>query len=253
MFRFRSWMMGLCVLVTAITPAAAADLSKIDRTIRKEPEYKDKPKYTLLVFGPEAKTRVWVVQDGETLYVDRNGDGDLTGKDERFTLASLNGNRNSYGSLKDCNIEIRDPDKQTRYLITSISIFPEDHNKPTEKPHLMVNVDIKGRLAYRQYCDAKLGDKPDNAAIAHFHGPLTIEPRKINWKLMPELSRLPLGDPAGDIYAVVGTMDAERGCWVVVRSEDLPKDLHPTVEVEYPARKSEDASIKKRYRLEQRC
>ena len=27
---------------------------------------------------PEAQTRVWIVQDGDTLYVDRNGNGDLT-------------------------------------------------------------------------------------------------------------------------------------------------------------------------------
>ena len=45
-------------------PAAAADLSKIDRTIRKEPVYLSKsPKYCLLVFGPKAETRVLLVLD----------------------------------------------------------------------------------------------------------------------------------------------------------------------------------------------
>src|SRR5438067_566227 len=41
----------------------AADLAKIDRTIVKEPAYKSAPKYCLLVFGPEAATRVWLVLD----------------------------------------------------------------------------------------------------------------------------------------------------------------------------------------------
>jgi hypothetical protein len=36
---------------TAVT-AWGADLTKIDRTIAKEPAYKSKPKYCLLVFGP---------------------------------------------------------------------------------------------------------------------------------------------------------------------------------------------------------
>ena len=36
------------------------------------------PKYALLIFGPEARTRIWLVLDGTTLYVDRNGNGDLT-------------------------------------------------------------------------------------------------------------------------------------------------------------------------------
>src|SRR5215468_8093881 len=58
-------------------PAVAADLAKIDRTIRKEPTYSGKPKYGLLVFGPDAAACVWLVQDGNTLYVDRNGNGDL--------------------------------------------------------------------------------------------------------------------------------------------------------------------------------
>src|SRR4029077_15428016 len=67
------WPSGIC----------AADLSKVDRAIAKEPAYKSKPKYCLLVFGPEAQTKVWLVQDGDTLYVDRNGNGDLTEDGEK--------------------------------------------------------------------------------------------------------------------------------------------------------------------------
>jgi WD40 repeat protein len=65
-------------------PAQAQDLAKIERKIAKEPAYQTKtPKYCLLVFGLDAKTRVWLVQDGDTLYVDRNGSGDLTGDDKQ--------------------------------------------------------------------------------------------------------------------------------------------------------------------------
>ncbi|HEY8506570.1 MAG TPA: hypothetical protein VIL46_18450, partial [Gemmataceae bacterium] len=54
-----------------LPPAAAADLSKVDRSIRKEPACQTKaPKYCLLVFGPAADYRVWLVLDGDTLYVD---------------------------------------------------------------------------------------------------------------------------------------------------------------------------------------
>ncbi len=64
--------------------AWAVDYAKIDRTIAKRPTYQSKaPKYCLLVFGPEADTRVWLVLDGEVLYVDRNGNGDLTEDGER--------------------------------------------------------------------------------------------------------------------------------------------------------------------------
>src|SRR5262249_9660162 len=55
----------------------------IDRAIVKEPAYKGKPKYCLLVLGPEAKTRAWLVLDGDLVYIDRNGNGDLTEPDEK--------------------------------------------------------------------------------------------------------------------------------------------------------------------------
>src|SRR5262245_48209470 len=75
------------VLAVLGSAASAADLAKIDRTIAKEPAYKGKPKYCLLVFGPEAQTRVWLVLDGDTLYADRNGNGDLTEEGERLAAA----------------------------------------------------------------------------------------------------------------------------------------------------------------------
>jgi hypothetical protein len=251
MFRIGPWLAGLCVFLAATAPTAAADLGKIDRTIHKEPAYSTKPRYGLLVFGPSAGTRVWVVQDGPTVYVDRNGDGDLTASDERFTLNSGNPKRKEFGSLHECKIEVRDPDGRTRYVITGIGIHPEGEN--SDGRHLMANVNIEGPVSYRQYCDAKLGASPDKASVAHFHGPLTAGPRTMNWKLTPELSRLPVGDPPGEIYNMVGTMDPEHGCWVVVRSEDLPKDLHPAVQVEFTPQNPGGAAFQKRYLLEQRC
>src|SRR5262249_30707918 len=56
-----------------------------DRTIAREPAYASKaPKYCLLVYGPEERARVWLVLDGDILYVDRNGNGDLTEEGNRF-------------------------------------------------------------------------------------------------------------------------------------------------------------------------
>jgi hypothetical protein len=67
-----------------VATASAADLAKVDRSVAKEAAYQNKPKYCLLVFGPDAKTRVWLVRDGDTLYVDKNGNGDLTDDGERL-------------------------------------------------------------------------------------------------------------------------------------------------------------------------
>ena len=70
---------------------AFADPPQVVRTIAKEPAYRTKsPKYCLLAFGPEGKDQVWLVLDGDTLYVDRNGNGDLTEVGESTRPADRN-------------------------------------------------------------------------------------------------------------------------------------------------------------------
>src|SRR5436305_15112853 len=74
----RSRFAVAAVLLLCTGPTNAVDLTQVDRSIRKEPAYHANPGYCLLVFGQEAKDRVWLVLDGDTLYVDKNGNGDLT-------------------------------------------------------------------------------------------------------------------------------------------------------------------------------
>src|SRR5262249_27485138 len=112
----RPILLPLVGLLFLAAPARAVDYDKIDRKLVKEPAYtqqapatvllrairgvpQDRPKYALLLFGREAKVRVWVVLHGDGLYLDRNGDGDLTGADEHFA------------KVADCKgVEIADPD-----------------------------------------------------------------------------------------------------------------------------------------------
>jgi hypothetical protein len=80
------WVVMVCAAVLAAAGRAeAVDYDKVERRLVKEPAYQTKnPRYALFLFGPEARLHVWVVLDGETLYVDRNGDGDLTAENERY-------------------------------------------------------------------------------------------------------------------------------------------------------------------------
>src|SRR5262249_4699298 len=85
----KTWnFLAATVTVLLCGPAAVpADLAKVERRILKEPAYQTKtPRYCLLVVGPEAKKKIWLVQDGDVLYVDRNGNGDLTEDGERVAL-----------------------------------------------------------------------------------------------------------------------------------------------------------------------
>jgi hypothetical protein len=240
----RQLLTGVFVLLGAAAPAPAVDYAKIGHTLTREPAYESKaPKYALLLFGPEAKVRVWVVLDGDMVYLDRNADGDLTGEGECFAKASY------------CTkVKIADPDGKTRYVITSMGVHR--FGNPPEV-HLMINVDVKGPVAYRQYCDVQLRDSASKAALAHFHGPLTVGPRTINWKLPPGVA-LKTGEGPTDLHAVVGTMDAEHGCWVVVRSDDgdksaFPKGVCPVVDVQFPPKMPGGPAVKKRYSLDEFC
>src|SRR5437870_3346732 len=85
-------LLGTLASVVLAIPVWADDLKNIDRTIAKEPVYESKaPKYCLVLIGPEAKTRIWLVLDGDTLYVDRNGNGDLTEADEKIQPKPVRG------------------------------------------------------------------------------------------------------------------------------------------------------------------
>jgi hypothetical protein len=94
------FLFSLGTLLTVVGGVAVAqDLGKIERTLGKQPAYASKaPKYCLLVFGPKAETRIWLVLDlaydplkekpgkTESLQVDLNCDGDLTDPKERIPV-----------------------------------------------------------------------------------------------------------------------------------------------------------------------
>src|SRR5436309_2521136 len=87
----------LATFALSETSASSADLSKIERTIAREPAYKGQPKYCLLVFGAEAKHRAWLVVDDEAVYVDRKGNGDLTDQGNR--MPRVKGRQQKLGAL----------------------------------------------------------------------------------------------------------------------------------------------------------
>src|SRR5262249_24359264 len=112
---------ALILLSTWAVNIPAADLTKIERTIAKEPAYIGKPKYCVLVFGPEAKTRIWLALDGIALYVDRTGVGDLTEK--RHVLRPCRDG----SSKRECIVgDIIDVDGKTKYTDLKVTCLDDD-------------------------------------------------------------------------------------------------------------------------------
>ncbi|MBP3955618.1 sigma-70 family RNA polymerase sigma factor [Gemmata sp. G18] len=102
-----SGLLGFLTMVVALAALSAGDPRKadeskvlaaepekpvtIERTIGQEPKYQGKPTYCLLVFDAGAKHRAWLVHDGDTLYVDKNGNGDLTDGGEKVAAKKQKG------------------------------------------------------------------------------------------------------------------------------------------------------------------
>src|SRR5262249_55102086 len=173
----------------------AADLARIERKIAKEPAYQTKsPKYCLLVFGLDAKTRVWLVQDGDTLYVDKKGNGDLTGDGQRVT-ATKQGDGYRWFEVGDFTI---DGLTHTGLTIMQMRATPEAVGNDQEWQRIqksgpepwMWTVRITaqraaddqralpGKVAYVINGDGAgmllFADRPQDAPVIHLNGPFTL-------------------------------------------------------------------------------
>ena len=63
----------------AATPKKSNNvLDSIPLKIAKEPKYASIPRSALLVLGTQGESKVWMVEDGKRLYLDKNANGDLT-------------------------------------------------------------------------------------------------------------------------------------------------------------------------------
>ena len=268
MKRFQPFLTLAGVLVCA-GGVAAADLAKVDRTIKKEPSYLGKPKYCLLVFGPEAKTKVWLVIDGDTLYVDRNGNGDLTEKDERVDLPKLDtdpASRSLFLGQRQCkagNIQdgtLLHTDLEIAQVRLDLAYKTKDREEEKFKnlarsapDGVLYGVSVavetrsgRGRLNFVAVADMQgflgFSDRPANAPVIHFDGPL-----QMGLQPMQELVR---GDQASELHCWVGTPGLGRGTFASLvyakKPGFIPEDSHPVAEIEFSGNKAVRVVLDKR-------
>jgi hypothetical protein len=221
----------------------AVEQDTIDRTIVAEPTYQSAaPRYVLLLFGPQSK-RVWVVLDGDTVYIDRKSDGDLTSKKNRFEKAT---------DGRMISVEIPDADGKTSYVISNVERLA---NEIPTAGCACIHVMIFGTVTYKQYSVVDLANSPQTATLAHFNGPLTIGPATVESK--PDSSlKLHTGNGSAELRAMVGTF-SPYGRPVVVVSEDMGRDQFrgylPMVDIEFPAKAAGDSPVRQRYLLDETC
>jgi hypothetical protein len=210
-------------LMLSSAPAAAADLRKIDRHLAKEPPYHTQlPKYGLLVFGPEADTRVWLVIDGDVLYLDRDGTGDLTepakrvagrrsGKWLDFQAGPIT---TAHGKRRDLRLRIRD--------------FQVADGRCTGMD-IIVNGTHKQFVGYDEANPFRFAQRPGQAPVLHLQGPLQMT-------LYGEPPTFVAGREV-DLNIAIGTPGVGPGSFCAIACcTVLDCKVSPVAEIEFPAR-----------------
>jgi hypothetical protein len=255
---------------------AGAGAPKIDRTIAKEPAYRTKaPRYGLLLFGPEGKDRVWLVRDGDTLYVDRNGNGDLTEPGEKVAAEQRPG---------------RDPAEEGyTFNIGDVTVGGRTHKglavyftplKVYDGAALGKRADVKAALAKDPKAlaatvrvDAEVpglkggglggrasfsagpidlagvfqfADKPADAPAVHAGGPLQVT-------FYAELPSLRVGR-GSELVLVVGTHGVGPGTFAMLDYDGtVPADVKPVADVALPSAKPGAPPMKEKWVIQGRC
>jgi hypothetical protein len=156
----QSFLLVLATLVS-IRPDASHLASARDG-LTKEPVYHGVPKYCLLVLGKDAATRIWLVLDGNTLYVDRNGNGDLTEPGEKLTGAL--GNHFTIDKLVE----------SSGLVHRGLDIHTASDGKFNMELGHTADGSRQQYVGIGQMGQPRWGDHPKNAPVIHFNGPKVL-------------------------------------------------------------------------------
>src|SRR5262245_32217921 len=273
------WVVILSIVFSLAANAPAADLTKIERRIAKEPAYQTKsPRYCLLVFGEDAASRVWLVLDGDTLYVDRNGNGDLTEKDEKVTLGpfkerpggaigeerqivagSIRTGPNTQQDLllmqlrvskavKDAKVTDDYPDAIKLLksvpggLVTGIIVTNNGKaliDPKTDGPEPTMQMALVDHAGVLQF-----SDRAETAPIVHFGGPLRMA--------LHPMQKMIRGQE-GELRVGIGTPGLGNGTFAMRGYQGVPDDAKPIVDFEFPHKDDKAKPIKLRVTLKERC
>jgi RNA polymerase sigma factor (sigma-70 family) len=234
----------------------------------KEPKYRNEPRYALLVFGPKREQRVWMVLDGTALYVDRNGDGDLTEPGERLEPDNPKDGSNQFGN----------PGSHTHFDVFEFTVragaaesskFRLEHWIRAEKFTPTTEFEKKEQAHWQElrYENATLWrldglgqgqtpvlfmPKPPDAQVCALDGPLTFVVK------LPEYQVLQRGEGGCDLAFHIVVMGrsprgAEQQFVNRLATKEVPAEAHLEVEIAYPAKAPKDPPPRRKYLLKQRC
>jgi hypothetical protein len=234
----------------------------------REPRYQKEPRYALLVFGPRREQRVWMVLDGTTLYVDRNGNGDLTEPDERLEPTNPKDGSNRFGgSGSHTHFDIFEFTVQAG--VKGTSRFRLDHWIRAENftPKTDFDKELHADWLKLRHENSTLWrkdglgqgqtplifmPKPADAQVCALDGPLTFAVK------LPQYQVLQRGEGGGDLAFHIVVMGrpyrgATQQLFNPLATSEVPGAAHLEVEIEYPTKAGQTEPLRRKYILKQRC
>jgi hypothetical protein len=201
-------------------------LSAVERKIVKEQKYTTEPKYVLLALGAKAEATVWVVEDGESLYVDKNGNGDLTddgppAKPSNVrNLGSLTNDypRGDFDYVLD-DIRANDGSRHTNFKIVRWDYAADQKGHGI---YFTLNDKIPMYAGWTPFWSKSAND----AKIIHFGG--SLEPRQLRYK------EFTIGSSPVRLSIAFITPGSGKGSEARLSIDALPADVVPVVEIDWP-------------------
>jgi hypothetical protein len=233
-------------LLWTVGPAAALDFAKLNRRIAREPAYKAKPLYCLALLGTDARTRVWMVLDGERLYVDKNCNGDLTDDGPPTQLKDPKAEPAAFPI-----IDVSPDGGKTVYKFdVTLWSRPTVPVGASDEPfNQSVHVTFPDGRWFGAWGD-HLGPlifaaTAKDAPLLHFGGDL-----RMGFEI-----RNPIKQEANgiELSACVGTPGSCPGAWVHLMYKTIPMEVYPKVVMELPPAKAGGPPVRVEFALKQRC
>jgi hypothetical protein len=262
------------------------DMAPMRPPLIKQPAYQSKtPGYAVLAFGPKADARLWLVFDGvpdplkpgkahDFLYVDRNGNGDLTEPGERVEAVvrkrkvGVSFKPYSYGEpLLEFDVgDVAGPDGKVRYKGVKVVVGWFVGGQRYREVTLTANVPGRGTESVSSPL-LRPADKPADAPVIHFDGPLALRLNMSNGVLHCPVDYTGEKEPAApwyeesplvrgkecDLTAEIGTPGVGPGTFALMTANIPPSNVHPVAEVEFRRRDPAKPAIRVKVELTQRC
>src|SRR5262249_12565217 len=220
--RMKRMATGLLVWLLVAANAATADPPPIDHPIKKEPAYKTSPAYGLLLLGKECRTRVWIVRDHDTLYVDRNGNGDLTEPDKAIRVAE----EGAVGSVTFRVPDVTDPMEGRTYKNLEVRVLLPSKKRMSEEQWTL---ELDTEEGCRPVGGFNPKEKPQDAPVIHFGGRVQL------FGISPSLKLVRGGGPT-ELYVGISSWSPGFAPAVLMHGKSMPDDVHPVAEIVFPGK-----------------